>query len=257
MEFSWATSIPKTSAPFLVPLKRFSNVRVTEIDDRIWLQGEPVSQNERQDVDVCLQQISGAIRFDRFADDQLVPSGNTLPSSRLPQLPEDAWVSLTDWITFRLPQASLAGATSDFAKIKIVRQSSPHANQTQQPSILLCGIEEFVTWANRASDHRIKRLSFACNSEGTVIVRGTPLPSLRGRTFIDHDKIAIETGHSWSPAVSINTLKQILHGDDSQLLLCLSGKEFRAIDLHDFVAATRAGIRVTAKKFGTAQGVSK
>ena len=256
MEFSWAVSIPKTSAPFLVPMKRFSNVRVAEVDERIWLQGEPSSQKERLEVEACLQQISGATRFDRLVDGQLVPSGNTLPSSRLPELSGDDWVLLNDWITFRLPDASLPGMIDDHAKIEIVRRDSSLANQTQQPTILLCHIKELVAWANRASEHRIGRLAFACSTQGVVVVRGTPLPSLRGKTLVDYEGVAVEAGHSWWPAVSIATLKEILCVNDSQLLLCQAGKEFQAIELGDFVTATREGVRATGEKFKNSQKVS-
>lgn len=255
MDFSWAASIPKTSAPFLVPMKRFSNVRVAEVDDYIWLQGEPVSQKERLDVEECLRRISGALRFDRRRDGQLVPSGMTLPSSRLPQLTEGGWAFLTDWITFGLPESALPGTVDNLAEIEIVRRNSSYANQTQQPTILVCRIQEFVAWADNASAHRVGRLSFACNHQGVVIVRGKPLPLLPGKTFVDYEQVAIETGCSWWPVFSIDTLKGILRLGDSQLLLCQPGEKFQSIELNDFVAATRAGIRATGKKFENLQKV--
>ena len=251
MTFLWATRIPKTSAPSLVSLMPFIGVRVAEVDDQIWITGEATSEAEKLRINACLKQIAGAVRFDRLADDQLIESGNTLPSTRLPSLGEMDWDLLTDWITFRFPSASLVGAITDKAAIEFVRRSSPLANESLEPSILLCRIEALVAWADLASKHRIRRLSFACNPTGTVIVRGTPLPLIRGVTFVEHDQIAIESGHSWSPAVSIETLKEILKVDDSQLLLCQAGKPIQTIQQHDFVAATRAGIRLTGNQFGS------
>ena len=253
MTFAWATSIPKTSAPSLVLLKPFAGVRVAEVDGQIWITGETSSETEKIKIDGRLKQISGAVRFDRLPDDQLVESGSTLPSTRLPDLSEMEWTQLSGWITFKLPLASLVGSIDSSATIEIVRRSSPHANETLEPSLLICQIEAFVVWADQASEHRIRRLSFACNSSGTVIVRGTPLPSIRGKTFVTHDQIAIEAGHSWSPAVSLDTLKQILGLDGSKLLLCQTGKSIQTIDQHDFVAATRAGIRTTGNQFQISQ----
>lgn len=253
MAFLWATLIPKTSAPCLVSLKRFAGVRVAEVDTQIWIIGEATSQADRIEIDACLKQISGAVRFDRLPDDQLIQSGSTLPSARLPDIGELHWSLLKEWITFRLPPASLVGAISDTPAIEFVRRSSPHANESQEPSVLICHIDGFVTWADQASKHRIRRLSFACNQTGTVIVRGTPLPSIRGINFIEHDQIAVESGHSWSPAVSLETLKEILNVDESQLLLCQAGQPIQAIQRNDFVAATRAGIRATGNQFRISQ----
>ena len=249
MSSLWATSIPKTSAPYLVSLKPFAGVRVTEVDDRIWICGEATSEAEKIEIDACLKQIAGAIRFDRLNDDQLIETGKTLPSTRLPNRAELEWDLLIDWITFRFPSASLAGTIADTAIIQFVRRSSPQANDSKEPSILVCRIEALVAWADVASRHRIRRLSFACNPTGTVIVRGTPLPSIRGTTFVEHDNIAIESGLSWSPAVSLKTLKEILRADDAQLLLCQSGKSIQTIQQQSFVAATRAGIRTTGLQF--------
>jgi len=248
MAFPWATSIPKTSAPFLVPLMHFAGVYVMETNDRIWIQGEAASEKEKLKVDACLQRISGAIRFERLPDNQLIQSGNTLPSRRLPELSLTAWILLTDWIAFQMPLASLVGKIDASVSIEIVRRSSPLANQTKEPSILICRIEALVAWADHASEHRIRRLSFACKRDGTAIVKGTPLPSVRGQSLVDHGQIAIESGYSWSPAVSIETLKQIFRVQKSQLLLCRSGKSVQAIELSDFAAATRAGIRLTGKQ---------
>ena len=245
MTFPWATSIPKTSASCLVSLKHFAGVRVAEVDDQIWISGEAASQAEKIEIDACLKQISGATRFDRLADDQLIKSGSTLPTTRLPKLGETAWSPLNEWLTFQLPPASLAGTISKAATIDFVRRSSSHANESQEPSVLICHINEFVAWADQASKHRIRRLSFACNSTGTVIVRGIPLPSIHGKTFVEYDQIAVESGHSWTPTVSLNTLKKIFRVDDSQLVLCQAEQPIQTIQRDDFVAATRAGIRAT------------
>ena len=257
MTFSWATSIPETSAPYLVSLKRFEGVRVAKVEEQIWITGQAASEAEKIEIDACLRQISGAVRFERLPDDQLIELGNALPSTRLPKLAEMDWSLLADWITFKLPLASLVGSISDSAAIEIVRRSSPHANQSKEPSLLICRIEAFVAWADQASEHRIRRLSFACNPSGNVIVRGTPLPSIRGTTFVEHDQIAIEAGHSWSPAVSLDTLKQILKVDGSQFLLCQFEKSIQAIQQDDFVAATRAGIRSTGDQFQISQEASQ
>ena len=255
MTYPWATSIPKTSAPCLVSLKPFFGVRVTEVDGQIWIKGEATSEAEKLNIDACLKQISGAVRFDRLSDDQLIETGNKLPSTRLPDRSEMDWMLLTDWFTFKFPLTSLVGTVSDSAAIEIVRGSSPHANQSLEPSLLICHIKAFVAWADQASEHRIRRLSFACNPEGTVIIRGTPLPSIRGTSFIAHDQIAVESGHSWAPAVSVETLKQILRADVTKLLVCQAGKSIQTIEQTDFVAATRAGIRSTGNQFQISQQV--
>ena len=229
-------------------------MRILETADLIWLYGEASTQNQKNEVDICLQQISGAVRFDRLPDGQLIQTGHTLPSCCLPEQPDTDWVLLTDWITFDLPQASLVGLADKTTTIEIVRQPLPKStDEMREPSILRCSIKAFAAWADGASEHRIRRLSFACNQGGDVILRGTPLPSIRGKVYIDYGEIAVEAGYSWAPAVSINTLKQILDGSDSQLLICESDEPWQAIDMDNFVAATRVGIRSTHRQHNSSQ----
>jgi len=181
-------------------MKRFCEVRVLETTDLIWLCGEATTQNQKTEIDVCLQQISGAVRFDRLPDGQLIQTGHKLPSCCLPEQPGSAWILLTDWIAFDLPQTSLVGISSETTTIEIVRQPLPKStDEIREPSILRCSIEAFAAWADRASEHRIRRLSFACNQDAVtesqllICESNEPLQSIDRDSFVAATRAGIRS----------------------------------------------------------------
>jgi len=216
-------------------------------EDRLWLRGRAESEEALFQIDQRLRAIPGAERFRVVDADLLQPIDRMLPTCSCPQGP---WQKADSVLDVELPSAGLGAPKPNEVTLQIVRAPSVLANASLTPSILECDFLALSQWALRSSEVRLGALAFACDATGQTIVRGLPLPPLAGRRWIEYDRVAVEVGYSWEPAVSVRTLNlAVAQSDDSIHFLEADGRE-RVIDHFSFVKATRGSVRATAESIG-------
>jgi len=227
-------------------LLEFPEVQLLDDGDLLWVAIPHLNAEEFLRFEHELRCIPGAARFEVIADGQLRPSGRLLPCGFLPAPDSSHWQAISDWIDVRFPATVMAADLPAPTPIKIVRGSSRYANSSQNPVLLQCRFLDWLDWAEHASEVRLNRLSFACDDQGDVLVRGEYLPPLKGTSFVEYQNVAVPVGFLWTPQISVAVLNEALKTDlQTMTVLCENGESGR-VELDQFVAASRSAVRLTA-----------
>jgi hypothetical protein len=136
--------------------------------------------------------------------------------------------------------------TFPVTQLRLVRST-----EEREPGLLLTTLEDWIGFALSAPEVRLRPLQFAMNETGQVLVRGEPLPPLRGRRFVAHGNIAAPAGFAWQPAVSATVLARLLAVGDNDLALLYEDGTFCRVQAEQFVQASRAAVRETMSEVET------
>jgi hypothetical protein len=112
--------------------------------------------------------------------------------------------------------------------------------------LLMMNLDDWREFALNAPEVRLRQLRFAVDEAGHVVVRGEPLPPVRGRQFVLDGNIAVQAGFTWEPAVSADVLSRRLGLSAEALALFHDDGTFSRIESEQFVPATRSAVRETA-----------
>ncbi|MBI1246251.1 hypothetical protein GC197_00215 [bacterium] len=223
----------------LAHVRYLPGLEVRESDGLVWLRANEPS-DELQAKLVHLP----AIQSVTLADGQLVDRGKRVPQG---YLPEDSWVRLTDWIQIRLPTGGFSGLLPESVPLRMQRQ-----DRVQRTDIMLTSFFAWDLYATSAPQVRLDQLAFAVNATQQVVVRGTPLPPIQGVHFVTHGPIAVEAGWTWSPAIALEVLAQVMQLQSGQTSLLYSNGSWTVLNEVDFAKATRASVRATAEELNNA-----
>lgn len=130
-------------------------------------------------------------------------------------------------------------------KIRRVPVTLIRSECEQAASILVTSFSEWSEYAVTMPDVRLRRWQFAVSSNDTVIVRGAPLPSIRGQQFREIGDVAIPLGWACSPAIEGPVLTRVIGVDVGDLAVLSPHGTVQWIPGDAFVAATRSAIRLT------------
>ncbi len=136
---------------------------------------------------------------------RLTPFGKTVPVDRLPDV---TWESLAKLLEPVLPLARIVSVQFPKCPLTLVRSSVEY-----EASVMIVSWDAFERWAIDAPEIRLRACHFAArggDDGAQVCVRGNPLPSLPGARFWTVGNIAIPLGLTWSPAVDVDTLREVL-----------------------------------------------
>jgi hypothetical protein len=242
-KIQWAICVAHTDARNLIQLKQLSELYLAEQADLVWVKGYVEAGDSQSQLESQLKSISGCRRFRVIDRMQLLADGKRVPDG---YLPDADWIPLKDWIEIRFPSTSLVGHSTTSVPLQLVREISRHASGNQQPTMLLCQQTAWTTWAASASKLRLQKLSFACNASDQALIRGNPLPPIPGKQLIEYGRVAIPTGWSWRPDVSVETLNQILNVRRDTIVVMSEDSRWQVLKLSQFVAASRSGARLTS-----------
>jgi hypothetical protein len=112
-------------------------------------------------------------------------------------------------------------------------------------------LAEWNQFALNAPEVRLRQLRFAVDETGNVVIRGKPLPPVRGRRYVLDGNIAVQAGFTWDPAVTADVLSRRLGLSSEALALFHDDGTFSRIESEQFVPATRSAVRETAAAFTT------
>jgi hypothetical protein len=199
----------------------------------IWLRG----QRGDEGLDAKLAGLPARERYEWLAPDQLRQIDRRIPSTRLPGI---QWQPLTAWLQIEMPTAAMPGNHPTAIPLRLVRSTLE-----REPELLLTTLDELEQFAAVAAQVRLDRLQFAANAEGSVIVRGRPLPPLPGQRFVLHGGVAVQAGFSWEPAVGAEVLARRFGVSGDAVALWSEDGSVARLQAEQFVPASRSAIRAT------------
>jgi len=232
----WAAVIPTADAHQLAALRHLGQVEACAHGGEVWLRGPDADEA----VDLAVRRLSGARRFALADDGVLTPVGARTPTGRLP---DGAWLALEQFVTPQAPTAGLPALTRARLPLTLVRSSR------QRPAnVLLTDTAAWLAYAATAPQVRLEPLTFAASADGRVIVRGTPLPPVRGMQMAAEGGIAVPCGWRVEPDLDADVIRAAAGSEASDLLILAPDAAASFIPGDGFVAASRSAARQTAEE---------
>ncbi len=219
----------------LAQVRHLSGLEVCESENSLWLRAEEPSEAFQMTL-ARLPAKQSTVQ----PDGQLIERGRRVPRGRLP---EQRWIPLTEWIQVSLPPAGFGGKAPEPVPLHMTRDHCEN-----EAGMLLTTFHAWHQFATAAAQVRLQGLTFAVDDGQRVVVRGTPLPPLKGLRYVMHGAIAVEAGWTWQPAVSADVLANVMQLSSSQVSLLHSDGNWSVLAEDDFVRATRAAVRATAER---------
>ena len=126
----------------------------------------------------------------------------------------------------------------------------------RDPELLRTDLGALREYLRGAARVRWARLGFAVSLEGSVLVRGTPLPALPGQRWVRMGRVYVPVGFQWSPAVEPAVVEQLLAVAANEWIVWLApvpdevaaaGNLLRLTE-EQFVPLTPSAVRATARE---------
>lgn len=230
MSHTWAIRLAAEHAVQLGSLRRTPGLEVCTSDEAVWVRGRQIEdQLER------ILRTLPAQRFTVLDDGQLLPAGRRVPDGQLPQA---AWLPLADWLQIELPPAGIPETSFRAVRLQMVRAHIP-----AEINVVHTDLNAWQVYGVRAPQLRLDRWAFAVSKSHQVVVRGAPIPALPGRRYVEQNGIAAEAGWTWTPAVSVDVLRQRFQLAAGDLVLLRADGSLERIPAQAFVRASRSAIR--------------
>jgi hypothetical protein len=236
----WAVRLPSESAHAVASIRTVSSVEVCPQTDQIWCRGDTSDEA----MELRLRQLPGAWRYDVTADGQLIPVGELAPCEKMPPGP---WVRIGDWLRLELPDAETS--RGEFSRrslprvsLTLVRDATP-----RQPTILRTSIQAFERYGSNAPAVRISQWTFVMRADGECLVRGLPLPPVPGEQIVEFVDLLVPAGLIWSPTVDVAVIRELFQLQSGDLALLRDDGGWELIQECQWVRATRAAIRMSAR----------
>ena len=201
----------------------------------IWLTGDELTE----ELELELRKLGGR-RFTLSPRGELTLPGERSPSGVLPQLD---WVPLREFIAPISQTSALPGKAPEPTALSLV-----HGGDVREANVLLAAGSTWAAYAVGAPMIRLKPLTFAANATSTVLIRGTPLPPISGRRFVEEAGIAIPCGLRWEPRVSPRIIASRLHLSPGDLALFETADHCELIGANSFVVASRSAVRLSMRE---------
>lgn len=173
---------------------------------------------------------------------QLTERGKRVPSGYIPEGP---WIPIAEWIKVTLPVPAIGGIIESAVPIELIPNED-----VEIPQLLKTDIHHWSRYAVGAPRVRLDRLAFAASEDGTVYVRGEPLPPIPGKRFTVRGRVAIEAGWTWRPAVAVEVLEAVLNVDPEHLAIMDSTGSWLSLTDECFLQASRSTVRNVAEELG-------
>jgi hypothetical protein len=221
----WAARLLPESIATLDPLRLSAGIEWCAQESAIWLRGTgEIPRN-----------VPWSGRYEIHGETALHESGRLLPAGRLPAGP---WLPLAEALGLTLPPVAREGLAPQPIALSLARSPA-----VQAPSLMEITAEAWRSFGETAPDFRLDPLRFARTDSGRVFVQGRPLPSVPGERFVVQENVAVPAGFTWSPAVTLATLRSALQLAEEEFVLFLHGGACLRIPARAWSPASRALIR--------------
>ncbi len=229
----WTIRLPAEDAEHLGKLRLINGLSVLVDGASIWLRGEYLDDGLSRRI----RSIPNSTRYMIKVDRQLIRPGETVPCALLP---EGSWQPLRSWLSVTLPVAGFSTQTDQLVMLKLVRSS-----RTMLANVMQTSWERWRAYAITAPAVRLARLGFAVSEDSEVLIRGTPLPPIPGRFFIEDNRVIVPIGWQFEPFVGSTIVRQLLALDEAEIALFSEDGSFELLPDTAFVQATRSAVRMT------------
>lgn len=227
--------LSRSNSARLALVRHLPGLEVCESYDAVWLRA-----NEPSDAFRITLAAVPATQSIVQSDGQLIEVGKNVPRGHLP---DSNWTSLKEWIDVVPPTAGFSGQAPEPITLQMKR-----GEREEQATLLLTTFHLWKSYATSAPQVRLDRLTFAVHDDQHVVIRGTPLPPIKGQRFVLRNQIAVEAGWTWEPKVSPEVLSAVLQLGQHEVSLLASDGTWSHLCEDDFVRATRAAVHATATR---------
>jgi hypothetical protein len=231
----WVICLARSDLNSLAPLRLLAGVDVAELGQMIWLRGRLADDA----LALKLAALPASGRYDLLPPNQLRQNGQRVPCGYLPEV---TWQPLSRWLQVESPVPALPGNVPAALQLRLVR-----SNREQPAEMLLTTVEIFKQYVLDAARVRLDRLHFAADSQGNLLVRGTPLPSLPGRRYALHQGVAVPAGFAWAPPVGVEVLARAFGVSGDTVALWHEDGTLTRLHGEQFMPVTRSAVLATEK----------
>ncbi|MDB4467840.1 hypothetical protein N9039_01010 [Verrucomicrobiales bacterium] len=231
-----------SSAAAFALVRDIPGLEVAFSSDAVWLRDQSGDASNLQ----RLRALRHEAVYRTAEDEVLIPLGSRLPTARLPELLR--WQGLKGWLDLKSPVAALPGLLEDSSKLSLMLQRD--VVESTEPNLLLAQLSDLEGYVARAADVRLKGLSFAASGDGQVLLRGCPLPPIRGCYFALGKWIAIPLGFRLSIPVRGDVVRNALGLSDGEFAVMYEDQSITRVHGDDFLSVSRSAVRLTVERLG-------
>ena len=246
----WALVLGKSDAAALQSLRLRPGLTVLEREDgehldaprvdapcavehhEVWLRGDELDDLKNP----AIRALPALRRFTIGADDSLMPVDRYVPDG---VLPSGIWAPLDEWFKVQAPRAALAGWLTCRTPLRLVR-----GGVIADANLLMVDATAWHAFGEHASVLRLRPLSFAMDRQGSVLVRGEPLPPLPGTPYILKQRIALPVGYTFADHLTRDEVVHMLDLPAETFALFGPDARWSRLAESDFVTASRTAIRM-------------
>ncbi len=222
--------IASTDAAWLGRWRTLPGMEACEAADRVWVRGPG---------DATWDLLPALARFTADQAGRLTPTGNRLPTERLPNA---VWQPLAEFLRVRPAAAALPAL-----HVAPIAWTLVPSEAYQAPQMLILPFVEFFAWGITAPQVRMKSLRFAVSADGRTCVLGELLPPLRGEGWCVEAHIATPAGWELPRGITHALVAGSMRlGPGETALLHTDGSAER-LPGEAFVEVTRSALRATAE----------
>lgn len=225
----------KAAVESLGQLRLLEGTQVCHPGESLWVSGPQLNE----ELTAVLQSLPCGDRFVVSDDGTLTKFGERTPSGTIPEV---EWTSLRDFIEPELPVAGLTLARIARVPFTLVRANG---RPSLEPAALLVSAQVAAEWAATAPQVRLDPLTFAASSDGRILFKGKPLPSLSGTRLTEQEGVLVPAGWAWSPAIDTGSLRETLEVAAEEFVILTQDGKAQRISQRDFVQASRIAIRLS------------
>jgi len=193
-------------------------------DSGIWLKG-PV---ENGTAGRALKSLPAMATY--LADDKnrLFPEGKQTPVLELKDM---EWLNLADFLPVELPVSALPAEAPEGIAVRLSRSIDP-----EPAAAVIVPVQAWTDYRKNAPQVRLRALRFAL-SDNEALITGTPLPSLKGKSYWQHKNILIPSGYTFEPLILGDLIAEKISADN--LVLMSPDGQMEVIPLLAFSPAGR------------------
>jgi len=198
--------------------------------DQIWVRGIDVSTK-----DLRIQQLPAIETCRLEKGDLLFPNEKITPIGKLPEL---EWESLETFITVEPPVSAMPGEVQDSLPIRLVI-----SEKEKNVEALLIDLSVWKKYARTAPQVRLENIQFAVSENEEVLICGTPMIPLPGKTFWLRDRILLPSGYDLEMPVFAKMIQRRLDREGMSFILFRENGTWEKIPFQHLVKGQRSAIR--------------
>lgn len=232
----WIARLPYAEAGPAASLRTRADVAAAEAPPWCWLRGDRLDET----LDAALRRVPGLERFREVGGGALAPAGRRVPTLRLPEL---TWRPIHEVFGVAPPTGLAPARVPAPAPLRLVR-----ATDERPVGCLRTDFAALAAWAVRAPAARLRPLTFACDADGTCLVRGFPPPPIPGVAGVLDGAVAWPAGWRPDPEFAGAALSRVVDAQPGGLVWLDPSGVRETIPAERFVPLTRRAVRFTAAR---------